>query len=45
MGILGFYFRFRVSEICLFFVFLLDAFFCGTNFFHFSGQCVASEKC
>ena len=30
------------SERCLFFVFVLDANFCGTNFFHFSGHCVAS---
>ena len=28
-------FGFRVSEICLFFVFILDAIFCGTNFFIF----------
>ena len=26
----------------VFFVFDLDAVFCGTNFFHFSGHCVAS---
>ena len=35
MEVLGFYFSFRVSEICLFFVFILDAIFCGTNFFIF----------
>ena len=35
MGVLGFDFGFRVSEICLFFVFILDAIFCGTNFFIF----------
>ena len=26
----------------VFFVFVLDAIFCGTIFFHFSGHCVAS---
>ena len=26
----------------VFFVFILDAIFCGTIFFHFPGQCVAS---
>ena len=26
----------------VFFVFILDAIFCGTNFFHMSGHCVAS---
>ena len=31
-----------VSELCLCFVFILDAIFCGTIFFHFPGQCVAS---
>ena len=30
------------SGICLFFVFVLDAIFCGTIFFPFSGHCVAS---
>ena len=43
MGVLGFDFGFRVSEICLFFVHP----WCGFlwyNFFHFSGQCVASEE-
>ena len=31
-----------VSELCLCFKFILDAIFCGTIFFHFPGQCVAS---
>ena len=35
MGVLGFDFGFRVSEICLFLCVILDAIFCGTSFFIF----------
>ena len=38
MGALGFDFGFRVSEICLFFVFILDAIFCGKVFFIFQDR-------
>ena len=41
MKILNFDFGFDVYEICLFCVHP-NAIFCGTSFFHFLGQCVAS---
>ena len=43
MGVLGFDFGFRVSEICLFLCSSLMRFFV-VQIFHFSGLCVASEE-